>query len=128
MSELRMASRERLDELEDRAYRDEAMPEGLGYPEELLYQKFRCLYALARMGKVTREEGKREKDRILADYRKDCTNVYVFEVCNGMLDMLHACAEPILQDERLMREPKVVALLKVVLPVSEVDAKGGKEP
>lgn len=116
MSELPLAQKALVDELEDRAYRNEDMPKGLSFPEQLLYQKLRYLYALARIEKIPKERGKRVKDEILSDYMLDCINAYIYRQCVEMMGKIKAYATAIMQDEELMQHPKVSALLSFMQP------------
>lgn len=59
---------------EKQAMRGDPMPNGLNYPNQLLYQALALLYARYRMGTVTREQAATEKKSLLDNYR-----VYQFQ-------------------------------------------------
>ncbi len=61
-------------EIEDKAFRNEEMPSGLKYPEQLLFLRFRLLYSYARIVQMPPEQGKREKYEILKQYVVDVYN------------------------------------------------------
>ena len=60
----------RPDELEDRAYRGQEMPDGLNAPEQMLFQAFRWLYAYAKLVKMPPDRGRREKQALLREFDK----------------------------------------------------------
>lgn len=47
------------------------MPEELSTAEQLLFQKLRCLYVTHRLGRVSLEQGRREKTMILNQFKSD---------------------------------------------------------
>lgn len=65
----------RADQLEELAMNGEPMPEDLNSAEQLLFQKFRYLYAAASIGMVDAEQGRREKFYILERFSKDMSEV-----------------------------------------------------
>lgn len=68
------ADEKRADELETLALENAPMPDGLTSAEQLLFQKFRYLYAAAALGKISREQGKREKFYILEQFKHDTSD------------------------------------------------------
>lgn len=54
---------------EKQAMRGDPMPDGLNYPDQLLYQALALLYARYRMGTVTREQATHEKKQLLEKHR-----------------------------------------------------------
>lgn len=57
------------EELERLAATDAEMPDDLEMPEQLLFLTLRTLYKNFRSGAINKEQGKREKSRILVAYR-----------------------------------------------------------
>lgn len=66
-----MIDRNKVAEIEDLAFRGAELPDGLQYPDELLFLKLRYLYAYAQMIQMSPEQGKKEKNKILDAYRVD---------------------------------------------------------
>lgn len=58
------------EEIEDLAFRNHGMPDGLNAAEQMLFQSFRKLYAYAKLVGMTPEEGKAEKAELLREFRK----------------------------------------------------------
>ena len=58
-----------MSELERKAMRGEALPDGLDAPARALYISLRGLYYQYRVNILDREQAKREKAQILQDYR-----------------------------------------------------------
>lgn len=59
---------------EKKAMVGEEMPDGLSYPDQLLYQAMALLYARYRLGSISREQAVVEKKKLLEEYR-----VYQFQ-------------------------------------------------
>ena len=59
------------EQIERAAMKAPEMPEGLNTAEQLLFQKFRYLYAAARSGQINRDQGHQEKMRILSAFNTD---------------------------------------------------------
>ena len=57
-----------IDEIEDLAFNGAPLPEHLNEPNTLLFLMFRNLYDYAKRSQMPREQGKREKQRILKLY------------------------------------------------------------
>lgn len=68
---MRRDDAESADLLEELAMKGEPMPEGCSTAEQLLFLKFRYLYASAALGVIDAEQGRREKFYILGAYEKD---------------------------------------------------------
>ena len=56
-------------QIEDLAYRGEEMPQGLNLAQQMLFQAFRQLYAYAKLTHMPKDQGKREKARLLREFR-----------------------------------------------------------
>ena len=56
-------------ELERDAMNGKEMPDGLSYPEQILYLELRMLYDQYKKGIIDREMAAREKKRLLIEYR-----------------------------------------------------------
>ena len=52
------------------AGKGKAMPDGLSFPEKFLFQSLRCLYKTAMTSEMDPEQGKKEKEQILAEFEK----------------------------------------------------------
>lgn len=83
-------------EIEDLAYRGEELPRELNYPETLLFMMFRSLYEFARWSKMNREQGKREKQRILRLYENE-RRIRDFD------EKLTACHVKLIKDSELAK-------------------------
>ena len=59
---------------EKTAMAGQEMPDGLSYPDQLLYQAVALLYARYRAGNISRDQAVREKKKLLDEYR-----VYQFQ-------------------------------------------------
>ena len=59
---------------EKQAMNGDEMPEGLSYPEQILYQQLRLLYKAHRDGIVDRETATREKKEFLHQFRLNKVN------------------------------------------------------
>lgn len=66
-----------IDELEDLAYRGAPVPELQSLAQLLLFQCLRELYRFAETAKITKEQGRREKQQILDAYR---INIFLEEL------------------------------------------------
>lgn len=51
------------------AFRGDELPTGLDYPEQIIYEELRNLYAAYRMQVVTAEAANREKKELLQNYK-----------------------------------------------------------
>ena len=54
---------------ENAAIRGDELPEGLDYPDQVLFLNLRSLYAQKKMGVIDRETAVKEKKRLLDEYR-----------------------------------------------------------
>lgn len=108
------ASSEREDWLEDLAFRRQEMPKGLTYPEQLLFLRFRFLYAYAGMIRMDPEQGKREKQEILVSYLGDLANHQLYLGCSNMWTRAGAAAAEIRKDPELYNNDKVRALMAAI--------------
>ena len=70
---------DRANELEDLAYQGQPMPNGISYPEQLLFLRFRYLYAYARISQMPQEQGKAEKQEIIMDYLAHCLEHLLYQ-------------------------------------------------
>lgn len=59
---------------ETKAQHGDEMPNGLDYPDQLMFQALALLYARYRLKIITRERAQQEKKKLLDDYR-----VYQFQ-------------------------------------------------
>jgi hypothetical protein len=105
------AASEREDWLEDLAFKRQEMPKGLTYPEQLLFLRFRYLYAYAAMIQMDPEQGKREKQEILVSYLGDLANHQLYLGCNDMWNRAGAAAAEIRKDSELYNNDKVRNLM-----------------
>lgn len=71
-----------LDHLEDLAFQGAELPEDLAYPEQLLFLRFRFLYAYARLTQMDSTQGKREKETILTAYLAEKLN---YDLCQKII-------------------------------------------
>ena len=57
-------------ELERKAANGEPMPDDIGAPERVLYIALRGLYYQYRVGSVEKDQARREKQRLIEDYKQ----------------------------------------------------------
>ena len=55
---------------EQQAIRGDELPDGLKYPDQILYLQLRMLYAQKRMNIIDRDTAVKEKKKILDEYRQ----------------------------------------------------------
>lgn len=115
------ASTEREDWLEDLAFRRQEMPQGLNFAEQLLFLRFRFLYAYAATVQMDPEQGKREKQEILVAYLGDLANHQLYMGCSDMWKRAEAAANAIRKDPELYNNDKVRALMVAIY--GDVDRK-----
>lgn len=58
------------DEIEDLAFDGQELPAGLGVAETALFLMFRNLYDYAKRIRMTPEQGRREKQKVLAEFER----------------------------------------------------------
>lgn len=104
-------SAEQIEQLEDLAFKGAEMPKGLHFPEQLLFLRFRFLYAYAAMARMSPEQGKREKEEILAAYVGDLANHRLYMGCSDMWKRTEAAAIAIRKDPELYCNDKVRDLM-----------------
>jgi len=68
-----------IEKIERIAFDDGEMPTNLNTAEQLLFQKVRYLYAMYRLGKVSRERGNKEKIKILEQFKADSLSQRIYE-------------------------------------------------
>lgn len=119
------ASSEREDWLEDLAFRRQEMPQGLTFAEQLLFLRFRFLYAYAVMVQMDPEQGKREKQEILTSYIGDLANHELLKRNAERWKACEAAANEIRKDPDVYNLPKVRALMVALYgKVDEVGPHG----
>lgn len=101
------ASSEREDWLEDLAFRRQEMPQGLTFAEQLLFLRFRFLYAYAVMVQMDPAQGRREKEEIITEYLSHLTNHILYMGCSDMWKRVEAAANAIRKDPVLYNNDKV---------------------
>lgn len=115
------AQSERVLWLEDLAYNGETMPEGLRFPEQLLFLRLRYLYAYARQISMDPEQGRREKHEIIKAYELHAAGDALISSTSDRYSCAEAAAAAIRKDAALYDNPKVRALL--VALYGDVDRK-----
>lgn len=106
-----LAAPEELERLEDLAFQGAEMPKGLGFPEQLLFLRFRFLYAYARQIQMDPAQGRREKEEIVTEYLGHLTNHILYLGCNELWRNAEAAANEIRKDPELYNNDKVRALM-----------------
>ena len=117
---------EREDWLEDLAFRRQEMPQGLTFAEQLLFLRFRFLYAYAAMVRMDPEQGKREKQEILTAYIGDLANHELLKRNAERWKTCETAANAIRKDPAVYNLPKVRALM-VALYGKADEFKSGEE-
>ena len=102
------------EELEDLAFHGEELPNGLPFPQELLFLKFRYLYQYAKLAQMLPEQGKREKQKILEAYIIDKANDILFKSCGELWKNVETAVFDIRKDEELAANPKIIKLLNAI--------------
>ena len=102
-----MPDTEREDWLEDLAFRRQEMPKGLNFAEQLLFLRFRFLYAYAAMVKMDPEQGRREKQEILGTYIVDLANHELLKRNAERWKNVELAASEIRKDPEVYNIPKV---------------------
>lgn len=102
------------DEIEDLAFNEREMPEGLPTQDQILFLKFRHLYRFARLSGMPQEQGKREKQKILVAYTVDCLNTEIYARATQLWKDTENARSEVCKDPALMREPKVRALVSAI--------------
>ena len=103
-----------LEQLEDLAFRGAEMPKGLRTPEQLLFLRFRHLYAYARQIQMDPAQGRREKEQIVAEYAAHLAEHLLYLGCNQMYQRVEAAGAEIRKDPKLYNDPKVRALMEAI--------------
>lgn len=106
-----LASAEQIEQLEDLAFNGAEMPKGLHFPEQLLFLRFRFLYAYAAQIHMDPAQGKREKEEIITEYLGHLTNHILYLGCNERYKAAEAAANEIRKDPELYNNDKVRALM-----------------
>lgn len=101
------AASHREDWIEDLAFHGAEMPKGLNFAEQLLFLRFRYLYAYAAQIHMDHEQGKREKQEILITYLVDLANHKLYLGCNDLWKRVEAAANAIRKDPELYNNDKV---------------------
>ena len=96
--------------LEDLAFNGEPMPEGLRFPEQLLFLRLRTLYAYAKMIQMDPEQGRREKLEIVRDWEVHSAEHALLCAQNDRYRRIEAAASAI-QKDPIYDQPKVRALM-----------------
>lgn len=109
-----LASPEELERLEDLAFQGAEMPKGLAFPEQLLFLRFRFLYAYARQIQMDPAQGRREKEEIVTEYLGHLANHILYMGCNDLWKNTEAAANEIQKDPALYNNPKVRALMEAI--------------
>lgn len=100
-----------LEQLEDLAFRGAEMPKGLRFPEQLLFLRFRHLYAYAAMVHMDPAQGRREKEQIVAEYTSHLASYILYLGCNERYIATEAAAAAIRKDQELYNNDKVRDLM-----------------
>lgn len=108
-------------ELEDLAINGAAMPEGLRFPDQLLFLRLRFLYAYARQIRMDPAQGKREKHEIVLEWERHSAEYALLCSVNNRYRDTEAAAIEIRKDTALYEDPKVRALM--VALYGDVDRK-----
>lgn len=102
------------DEIEDMAISGAQLPQGLPSQDQALFLRFRWLYQHARSSGMSREQGRAEKQEILASYFVDCLNAEIYGRTVKMLDEVDAARAEVLKDTALMQNANVKRLLDAI--------------
>lgn len=109
-----LASAEQIEQLEDLAFNGAEMPKGLHFPEQLLFLRFRCLYAYARQIHMDPAQGKREKEEIITEYMGNLVHYILFLGSSERYKATEAAAAEIRKDPEVYNLPKVRALMVAI--------------
>lgn len=78
------------DQIEDLALAGAELPDGLNAAEQLLFLHFRYLYRYARLVDMPKEQGRREKAKILKEFQKRSFDVKHMEKTDAMWKAIEA--------------------------------------
>lgn len=78
------------DRIEDLAYRNTGMPEGLNAAEQMLFQGLRRLYAYARMVGMDPQQGRWEKSELLQEFSRRSFELACMEASNRLWKEIEA--------------------------------------
>ena len=109
-----LASSEELEQLEDLAFRGAEMPKGLRFPEQLLFLRFRYLYAYAAQIHMDPAQGRREKEEIVTAYLGHLSDHILYMGCSDMWKRAEAAANAIRKDPEVYNNDKVRALMVAI--------------
>lgn len=116
-----LASAEQIEQLEDLAFNGAEMPKGLHFPEQLLFLRFRCLYAYARQIHMDPAQGKREKEEIITEYLGNLVHYILFLGSSERYKATEAAAAAIRKAPELYNNDKVRSLMVAIY--GDVDRK-----
>lgn len=80
------------DEIEDLALAGAELPDGLNAAEQLLFLQFRYLYRYARLVGMPKEQGRKEKSRLLREFQKRSFDVRHMDKTRGMWQAIESAA------------------------------------
>ena len=87
--------------LEDLAINGAAMPEGLRFPDQLLFLRLRFLYAYARQIRMDPAQGKREKHEIVLEWERHSAEYALLCSVNDRNKNVEAAAIEIVANEQV---------------------------
>lgn len=117
-----LASAEQIEQLEDLAFNGAELPKGLHFPEQMLFLRFRCLYAYARQIHMDPAQGKREKEEIITEYLGNLVHYILFLGSSERYKATETAAAEIRKDPEVYNLPKVRALMVAIY--GKVDEEG----
>ena len=81
-----------IDQIEELAFRDEPLPKDLDAAEQLLFLSLRYLYRYARLIRMPKDRGRREKAKLLQEFQKRSFDVRHMEKTAAMWKEIEAAA------------------------------------
>lgn len=99
-------------EIEDKAFHGEELPSGLKYPEQLLFLRFRYLYAYAKIVQMPPEQGKREKQKVLEQYVLDAFNSDLLDRHVALWKSMEAAVSAYRKNKTIENADKLLANLE----------------
>lgn len=100
--------------LEQKAFNGEPLPDGLSSAEQKLFLRFRYLYEYAKLVQMPKDQGRREKELILAEYISDIVNDVFYAHIKQLWENAEAASAAVRKDPELSRNPLVVSLLEAI--------------
>ena len=106
--------KELCDRLEDAAFHGAELPKDLPFPKQLLFLRYRYLYAYAAISQMPREQGVREKHEIIQAYLTESANDLLFQSTVQLWKNVESASSEVRKDPELSENKKIQNLLNAI--------------